>query len=363
MKEFRYNSALDGIRGIALLLVILFHFGAMAGGWIGVEIFFVLSGYLISSILIQTRELNFRRYLYRFYGRRALRIFPPYFLYLISAGLIFLFFGEPREIGEAALGLFSFTYNLTWRGNAVPPTDFFIHFWSLCVEEQFYLVWPFFIYFCPRRLLRPLLAVLIVLAPLIRFKLGVFFGEGLSPLAAGRSIYFFPLSHVDALAAGGFLAASDIKSAPSERLISSFSILAALVFGLHYAVVVLSGGQWQSALDFGVPEAMPVGCRHIFGISLVVLGASGLIAWAARLGEGASFINQRALVRFGRVSYVGYILHLPIQHLMRQAWPVPPGSPWLLVQLVLLLTMVFGTAELSFRYFESPILALKRKFG
>src|SRR5689334_13554869 len=96
----QHIKALDGVRGIAILLVILFHYGYLGCGWIGVQLFFVLSGFLITSILIKDKGQSLKQYLKRFYWRRSLRIFPLYYLYLFVMLAAFLLFRIPPAFGD-----------------------------------------------------------------------------------------------------------------------------------------------------------------------------------------------------------------------------------------------------------------------
>jgi len=146
-----HYPALDGIRGLAILLVVFFHnFGFInyfGFGWLGVDLFFVLSGFLISDVLLKT--VTDKNYLRNFYMRRALRIFPLYYLVLIIT--IFILSAIPSLNDNlnyyAANQWWFWTYLQNWLYVYKTPenTNFLLHFWSLAVEEQFYLVWPFVI--------------------------------------------------------------------------------------------------------------------------------------------------------------------------------------------------------------------------
>ncbi len=104
---------LDGLRGIAVTLVLLLHFGYLNGGWIGVQLFFVLSGFLITGVLVADRPAPLGAYLRRFYWRRTLRIFPLYYGYLALLGLCYAVWGRPAELPDNAVPLVTYTYNFT----------------------------------------------------------------------------------------------------------------------------------------------------------------------------------------------------------------------------------------------------------
>ena len=158
---------LDGLRGIAIALVVLFHFGLFPPGWVGVQLFFVLSGYLISDILLTEKGKPFPAYLSRFYWRRSLRIFPLYFFYLIITSALFAATNEPKSFEIDWPFLVTYTTNFgRLRVSDVGPA--FSHLWSLAVEEQFYLLWPLAVYFCSLASLRRIILATIVLSPVVR---------------------------------------------------------------------------------------------------------------------------------------------------------------------------------------------------
>jgi peptidoglycan/LPS O-acetylase OafA/YrhL len=214
--------ALDGIRGLAVCLVMVSHF-ALHGGmqasnypldrmflrltssaWIGVDLFFVMSGFLITSILWNSREKE--GYFRVFYARRILRIFPLYFAYLAVRLLILPgIYPELALIPGRQILFWTYTSNtipilshFTDAFGAARPGPGLFHFWSLAVEEQFYFVWPFLVWKLNRRQMLRLCAALIVLTPLTRMLLRFLF----EPEAA----YVFSLGRVDALALGAYCA-------------------------------------------------------------------------------------------------------------------------------------------------------------
>ena len=196
---------LDGIRGIAILLVLATHFGYPAAGpglfrnmlslgWVGVDLFFVLSGFLITGILLATKGRA--NYFQRFYLRRLFRILPIYyaFLILIFHGLPFL----GRSVtgaGEAWYWL----YIANWRNGSSPYLQ---HFWSLAIEEQFYLGWPLLVHLCSRRSSKLVCVSIVLLSPVVRF---LAFQMGVSPF----TVYEVTPLRLDGLAFGALLALAD----------------------------------------------------------------------------------------------------------------------------------------------------------
>jgi peptidoglycan/LPS O-acetylase OafA/YrhL len=187
-----YFPALDGVRAIAITMVMIFHLaqggiripGPTVIGQTGVDLFFVLSGFLITGILLKSPQGDWHE-IRTFYIRRTLRIFPLYYATILLLDL------AGRHVSFAFwIYLQDFYYAANW------PIGEPIHFWSLAIEEQFYLLWPFVVLFLPRRRLMPALWLMIAAALLCRFPL----------IHAGISPFFFPLSRFDALSAGGVLA-------------------------------------------------------------------------------------------------------------------------------------------------------------
>jgi peptidoglycan/LPS O-acetylase OafA/YrhL len=150
---------LDGIRAIAILMVILLHQGYMSFGWAGVDLFFVLSGFLITQILRRTRSES--GYWSRFYLRRAARILPPMLLLLTLFCIFAKHIRWPMVLGY---GFFSgnIVNVIGWGHSALAPL------WSLAIEEHFYLVWPFLVLTFPRRSLIVLLATILLIEPALR---------------------------------------------------------------------------------------------------------------------------------------------------------------------------------------------------
>src|SRR6185369_17123224 len=152
---------LDGLRAIAFLLVFALHTNYLQMGWVGVSLFFVLSGYLITGILLDMKKkLPRREYFIKFYGRRFLRIFPLYYFYLILLAIFILILPSLKlNLLNAELGPHYFNqiwvaalyvYDFFHASAFFERSRFFVHLWSLSVEEQFYLLWPLLIFLTPR---------------------------------------------------------------------------------------------------------------------------------------------------------------------------------------------------------------------
>jgi peptidoglycan/LPS O-acetylase OafA/YrhL len=362
-----YHRSLDGLRGIAILLVLLFHADILAMGWMGVQLFFVLSGFLITRLLLDARTQSAATFFGGFYWRRSLRIFPLYFGFLGLAAIAFAFTGHPAGTVPHMPYLATYTFNFD-RALVQDEQDlFFRHLWSLSFEEQFYLVWPLLVWLLPSRALRGLVLALVLSAPALRYAIGEW-GAGAPDAASflGPVTYCLPLGHLDGFAFGALVAVLplDQVKAPQRWL----SVCLAL-FVLAGAGNALAGGAAQGDYlipAMGYPVASVVNGLHVWGYTLQNLLFAGMVLLAVWPGvEGAGIRRvwaHPALVGLGRISYGVYVLHWPMilgwQHLL----PADAGWGTRMLALPPLLALVLGLAWLSHRYFESWFLRQKGRF-
>jgi peptidoglycan/LPS O-acetylase OafA/YrhL len=340
--------SLDGFRGIAVLLVVSFHVGLFQAGWIGVQIFFVLSGFLITSMLLVERARPFGEYLGRFYWRRSLRIFPLYFFFLALAAVAYWTLGIPESFGGDWPWLITYTANLArWRDTDLGPT--FVHLWSLAVEEQFYLIWPFAVYLLSPGAFRKLVVSLLIFCPLFRLALYVFF-QGTSIDWLGRTIYGFPLSQFDAFAAGAAVALWPISN-PGRKFIAATIITAVCGAAViaHQHLAYLAARKWS----FGYAMYLMEDGGFVWGYTLLNLTSAIAIAYFVR--NGSSVLEHPALTRIGVISYGVYVYHIPLLIMLQMT-----GLPYLLLLPIYLVT-VYVAASISYSNLERPFLALKEK--
>lgn len=343
-----HMPALDGVRGLAILLVMVFHFRApdlpkwaSAGlgiGWCGVDLFFVLSGFLITGILLDTR--NAPRRLPVFWARRILRIFPLYF-----AALALLLAVAPPGWGPAAGDQrFYWLYLNNWLNllEVREANHLLGHFWSLAVEEQFYLVWPVLVWLLPPRwILRASLAGMALAAAA---RLIALYG-GLDPEAIYRGTIF----RLDALLAGATCAHLvrhidwPLLDAVSRRGLPASAIAAAAVIGLtrstHYQ------NPWIQALGY---PALSL-CFAFLILQCVVSPRRHL------------WVSVQPLRWLGRYSYGLYVWHWPVAFTMLQ---LRGEFVWLNTVMMQAVGFVSSAALAwtSFRLLEQPMLNLKRRF-
>jgi peptidoglycan/LPS O-acetylase OafA/YrhL len=369
----KHVPALDGWRGLAILLVIFHNAsyvvdrdGTLASslyhtagetGWVGVSIFFVLSGFLITGILVDT--LGRPGYFRDFYIRRTLRIFPLYYATLIVAFLLVPLFVQ----GSNWAGLVERDQWWFWLylSNWHIPADYgipgFGHFWSLAVEEQFYLVWPALLFLTGRRLF-PWVAVAVVsAAPVLRWWL---LHEGLSASAP----YGFTIARMDGLAVGALLAMAVRDRRWLERLYR---------INLPLSLALIGGILGMAVLEAGFPPRTPASL--ILGQSLVSVLTASLMVWTlggASRGERwlAAAMETGWLRELGKYSYALYVFHLPIHLLLwgsarafidgtSVAWHTPLAAAYALTLLLLSL----GAARMSWTFLEGPMLKMKDTFA
>jgi peptidoglycan/LPS O-acetylase OafA/YrhL len=343
---------LDGLRAIAIGVVFGFHLSlpGFSLGWSGVQLFFVISGFLITGILLRSRSRP--RYFRNFYIRRTLRIFPIYYL------VIAIYFVAAYLQGDGATAkLFPYylTYSQTYpqlvtRYASAPLLG---HTWTLAIEEQFYLLWPLAIFLLRGKWLAVALAACVALALGERIVVHGFANPFLS-------LGLLP-SQIDLLAAG-----SAIAVLAAARPVAWMRRLGYLLAG---AGVVVAGamvahaglGVFWSAFTW-VP--LPIG--PYFPTAMAVLFA-GIVALTATRAPLTRWLANRPMMRIGKISYGLYLFHpFVFTWIDRLSAPLRPTGPksWAsrLVVLGIMAAKVGATvlvAECSWRFFEGPINALK----
>jgi peptidoglycan/LPS O-acetylase OafA/YrhL len=364
----RHIPALDGIRALAILLVIPHNVDVMStsfpaidypaaalmhAGWIGVQLFFVLSGFLITGNLLDARGSP--HYFSAFFGRRALRILPLYFAVLCAAFVIaplLLSLPEPlRASSPHQVWLWTFLCN--WTEPYGGGVYGFSHFWSLAVEEQFYLLWPLLVLRCRPPVLLWVCLGIAVLSFVIRAVL----------MAANfphEALYMFTICRMDALALGAAAAAA-------VRIPAARARLAAMTSRIALVASILFLGTALGTRGFAVYEisTQSIGYTLLslaFALTLLLtaLPSTGLLNRAMRvLGSGV-------LRPIGRYSYGMYVFHLPLHVfvgsplLHRFAAAVTPGVA--LTYTAGMTVATFLVAAVSYELFEQRFLRLKYRF-
>jgi peptidoglycan/LPS O-acetylase OafA/YrhL len=362
--------SLDGLRGVAVLLVLLFHFThldapggpveralveAARVGWSGVDLFFVLSGFLITGILLDAK--NGRNYFRNFYLRRALRIFPLYYaylavLFLVLPSIVAAARLDPR--GDTQAWMWSYLGNVLFamrRGFEASPHA--AHFWSLAVEEQFYLVWPLLVWLLPRRGLVWACAAAIVGAFTLRAGI-------LKATWNATAAYVLTPCRMDALATGALVAAI-VREGGLARL----RRLAPAVLG--FSALVIAALWLRRGTFFGGDPTV-----QVWGFTALAVLYGSVLVLALTLPAASPLGRTLAhpfLRTFGKYSYALYVLHYPLFHVLEanglSASAIPPvfGSrlPGLLLFVSGATALSYLAALASWHLIEKRFLALKAR--
>jgi peptidoglycan/LPS O-acetylase OafA/YrhL len=372
----KHLPVLDGVRGLAILMVLFGHFYQRAlfvdwplardilgravrlGGY-GVELFFVLSGFLITGILVDSEKGP--KALGRFYARRFLRIFPLYYGCLVVL-LVFLPRLIPIDQGAqtiAANQKWLWYYLINWP--SVPwiwdESKIFQlgHFWSLCVEEQFYFIWPLLVFILPQRML-PACCGLVLLLGLGSRVVTALFGASAPFILQWTTLHF-----ADALAMGGLLALA-VRDPKLGALLPSRRMLGVLISSLALVVLFYTAlpRRFHMELSNAVNETFVV---SIFGMILLWSVRSQSGEWTNRI------LSSRALMSFGKYSYGLYVIHGIMRPQFATIWNVAEwpkfmGSPlvYMILYWLMASAVCFGIAYGSYTLIERRFLALKKFF-
>jgi peptidoglycan/LPS O-acetylase OafA/YrhL len=334
---------LDALRGLAALAIVVYHFALswFPIGWAAVDLFFVLSGYLITAIILEHQESP--RFLGRFYLRRGLRIWPIYYLSLLVLLVLGPYLPRPTDGGRLAAYL-TYTQNVEryWSSTPREFSWYFNHTWTLAIEEQFYLFWPVLVLLAGRRRVAHLALVLL----------------SASVVARGCGVHWWTLlGRSDGLALGALLAACLRDRARLESWLAGhrreLGLLAAVAAG--YLVIVASRG--------GLPgHGMPLWpASTVLAINGLFVGAVGLVV----LNTGRpslGWLRRPRLVYLGKISYGLYLYHMIVLRIkldLCRAWGIGHNF-WIDAGMI---AASFALAVLSWHFVEQPILALKDRFG
>ena len=361
---------LDGLRALAILLVFASHSDLIAVGWVGVELFFVLSGFLITGILLDMKDsLPAGKYFTKFYGRRFLRIFPLYYFYLALMALVAhrLMLADFRQnymhiffdqVWYAVLYIYDFFYRSPW----FQPTQFLDHFWSLSVEEQFYIIWPFLLLLFPQEKLKRLFIAFIVLGIVFRVLLYLLYVSGSSLWVFrepfGLVIYSWPLSHLDAFALGAY-----ISRYPLQRPRQQLLFWAVLVLVSGFIATYFATGNIGVVSAFGYDLRSSAGYQFIWAHSLLNYFFAVLIYCVVREKVLIRFLEMPWLRYLGKISYGMYVYHLPLIWFVNRFFEEriqSGGTLWAKAAVSLSATILIAT--LSYYFLERPVLNLKDRF-
>jgi len=350
-----YRPWLDGLRAIAILAVFIQHIQhflydrqpvLLQFGILGVDIFFVLSGFLITSLLLEEYQSTNSISLTKFYARRGLRLLPALFFFLISMNLYSSLFPHPHEgTSNARLTVGAIFYVTNWLFAFGADSDLFGHLWSLAIEEQFYLVWPLLLTLMlrsrlPRRILAAATLLVIALVCFHRISL-IWSGVSL------ERIYFGSDTRFDSLLTG-CLAAMIV----SWQIIPKGQIIAlTLKASSGISVIVVSA----YLLDL---LGIPGNSIYKLGFTIFAMAVALFILSVMRMHESmyARVLEWPALVWVGKISYSLYLWHVfAITLTLRLHAPNA-------IRALLSLPLAIGLAAFSYYVAERPFLKLKSRF-
>jgi len=398
-EKLDYLPGLDGIRALSAFLVIFTHWPnnsiSLKFGWIGVNIFFVLSGFLITGILVHEKHRTFKTYLHNFFLKRVLRIFPVYYLFfgITSLIILLLYFFVPSLSHEETLvsGVNALKYDtpyyLTYSYNIKINLAYFFHWhdyqnrffghlWSLAVEEQFYLIFPFIVYFLDKKALKKLVIAIIIICPLIRLWAAII-GVNLvtDRFWLGELMYSNTFFQADALAIGALLALHPIKIRFPYLIFITVALLF-LVVGLTCLFFLRKAGYFLvegKSLGFNYPgfwfdEKTPwflINIRAFYQYTLVNLLAFALIAPATiKKPLFPALFNAKPVSYLGKISYGIYLFHSPVMAFFVVAatffggWVKLTANPLINMGVFLFyLAIVIFLAHISYQYFERKIMS------
>jgi peptidoglycan/LPS O-acetylase OafA/YrhL len=344
---------LDALRAFAVLSVLFVHFVVHPPGWLaivpwaacGVQLFFVLSGFLITGILLDSREqieAGTSRFwmLRQFYMRRFLRIIPLYYL-VVLVGWIIQVPGFGDTLGWNLL--YSTNLCIVHRGGWIEAAS---HLWTLSVEEQFYLVWPWLVLFLPNRWLLPTFISVAIFAMAYRVVFTGWFGPWMSVT---------PFASLDCFGGGALLAMAQRREIAGNPRLRRLLCATGLWLGAPLLIFALG---WQFAPG---SVADRIGLRNV-AVPLLCLP---LIYGAAAgfTGLPGKVLNQRPLLYLGRISYGIYVFHVPVKWLINlncSNWLI--RLPRVVPHALIFLIVTVIVSAISWHFFELPINRLKRLF-
>ena len=354
VKQSRKIRSLDGLRAISICMVLIGHlspylpanitnsifFKFISNGTLGVSIFFVISGYLITKLLIQEKNKTGDVSLKNFYTRRVLRIFPIFYLYILLVIIIKMFFfsnivDNYTEIGFAAMYLWNYKHIFNVNGDA---GNYLNHYWSLSMEEQFYLLWPIAFIKIKRKHLIKTVILIIICMPLIR--VATYF---LMPGSRGQ-IHMMIQTGGDTILIGCLAAILETQKEIFRKVSKIFSNNYVGIFSFLFLFII------NKILNekLGGAYSMSIG-QSIENIFLVLF-----VLWCIYIENPFSkLLNTTVFVQIGIVSYSIYIWHVII---LKNPGNVFPENP------LFKITLIFLVGFLSYYLIETPILRLKRFF-
>ena len=334
---------LTGIRAPAFWMIFLIHSGFHGYFlWSAVDLYFVLSGFLITNILL--RQKKGESFFRIFYTRRFIRIFPPFYLVLVLS--IFVL-GDVSQMQTLSISLFVANFYMPFNDPTQIPSSYWAlgPYWTLGVEEQFYLLWPLLVYkLSPRRMLWVCVG-LIIAAPVFR-GLGHIY---LTQWTNSQWLFMFTWNRVDLLAAGGAIALVRYMNLwPAERMERmGLFLLGGCAVAIAICVILFPDFRFSGQTFFFSTVGLSLFCGLMAGLIMYLANATS--------GPIVKFCSLRPLMYLGTISYTSYLAHGTILHLFHERLGIATG--WPLVLSAYPVTTLF--AMLLWHVLEAPLQKLK----
>lgn len=355
-REFTHDPALDGLRGIAVLAVMFHHLGIFVperrpwipGGFLGVDIFFVLSGFLITAVLLREYSKIGTISLRRFYLRRVFRLVPAYWLFLgvlFFFGWLLLSAGESSVIYSDHAFLNAFAYVTNWNSAYGSTAGNLNHTWSLAIEEQFYLIWPLFLSFTLFRKWRP--------AAIVMTTLGVIVIIGFVRVAradAGTPIqvlYYSTESRIDSLLIGCVAGLIYMWQLIPQRVFRSMPFAVLTGLSIMMLAFIMVGYGYEDIETY-----------RIF-LPLFAISTAATILWISETNASGPLglvLKIRPLRWTGKISYGLYLWHYLAYEVGREVFRDTS------LQMILGCILAFSFAATSYYLIEKRFLKLKKRF-
>lgn len=329
-------------------------FSTLKVGWIGVDMFFVLSGFLITGIIWKQKDKSAKDYFGNFYAKRFLRIFPVYYLYITLVFFVFIHLGD---IGN------------TWHEkiNQIPLFHYLIHIqnfsiasvdkwpgpmgitWSLAIEEHFYLIWPLLIFLLNKKWINRILIVILILSPIIRAYFNFHTHSHLSS-------YVITFCRLDALSFGSLIALN------KDKLSVRYSIIALIISSFSIALIFFLKGKYY----YHDTLVSTIG----YSLNYILMGSILILIINNKFKILNHFFELKFLQKMGKYSYSIYLFHAPINGffilLSHNINTNTNSINWSIIQLlyaVIIIFLSFLVGYISYNLFEKHFLKLKMRFN
>lgn len=372
-------NGVDGLRAVAMTMVVAQHCGLLPFGWVGVWIFYVISGYVITRGFIVEdirfpQVSKFERFV-SFLKRRAIRIFPAYFGYIFLTIVAFYILNGSFS-GQTLWGVFTFTYNWQMILGPIFPENSWSgigHLWTLSVEQQFYLIFPVLFLFLPATTRWCVMLALVLAGPLVRYVYDAAFVVPNFSSDIGHSafsIYASSFCHFDAFLIGGLLAKNEdylTENAKVSAVFFAITGVAIITYGLFYIDANINLGAKGIDILRNIFSGYLYGqYKQIWLYSVINLFTLSVFLMIFIRLFWIKWLSNRWLAWVGKVSYGGYLLHIFILWMFQVSLGVTPGDYSLPTRVLFfcfiwLVTVAF--ASLSFKFFELPISNKLKKWA